>query len=196
MDTSSWPPRFHKVLLTLSNGAQLAFTDSRRFARVRLAADPRATAPICDFGPDPLTDPPTPAAWAAALSRKSGSIKAVLLDQRVAPGVGNWVADEMLFQARVHPESATSALAPAQLEALREAMVRVIALAVEVGADADRFPPDWLFHKRWGKGRAEAAKVAGPDGAMQTWTLLGIAMEALVDQFYVFDPEWSPDSIT
>ena len=36
----------------------------------------------------------------------------------------------------------------------------------------------------------------GPDGAMQTWTLLGIAMEALVDQFYVFDPEWSPDSIT
>jgi hypothetical protein len=33
-----------------------------------------------------------------------------------------------------------------------------------------------------------------PDGAMQAWTLLGVGMEALVDQFFEFDPDWSADS--
>jgi len=32
----------------------------------------------------------------------------------------------------------------------------------------------------------------GPGGAMQSWTLLGIGMEALTDQFFEFDPDWSP----
>lgn len=64
---------------------------------------------------------------------------------------GNWVADEVLFQARIHPETAASALSSGELEALRQAVVDVCALAVSVGADDKQFPPDWLFHSRWHK---------------------------------------------
>jgi hypothetical protein len=34
----------------------------------------------------------------------------------------------------------------------------------------------------------------GPGGAMQSWTVLGIAMEALVDEFFELDPDWRPET--
>jgi hypothetical protein len=33
----------------------------------------------------------------------------------------------------------------------------------------------------------------GPGGALQSWTVLGVAMEALVDQFFEFEPDWRPE---
>jgi hypothetical protein len=33
----------------------------------------------------------------------------------------------------------------------------------------------------------------GPDGAPQEWTVLGIGMDALVDQFFELDPDWTSD---
>ena len=44
------------------------------------------------------------------LARKSSAIKRVLLDQTVLSGVGNIYADEALWAARIHPETAASAL--------------------------------------------------------------------------------------
>jgi formamidopyrimidine-DNA glycosylase len=64
---------------------------------------------------------------------------------------GNWVADEVLFQARIHPETAASALSKEELELLRQAIVDVCDFAVRVGADDKQFPSDWLFHSRWHK---------------------------------------------
>ena len=34
----------------------------------------------------------------------------------------------------------------------------------------------------------------GPDGADQDWTLLGVGMDALADQFFELDPDWSPEA--
>jgi hypothetical protein len=33
----------------------------------------------------------------------------------------------------------------------------------------------------------------GPGGTIQPWTVLGIGMEALAEQFFEFDPDWTPD---
>jgi hypothetical protein len=33
----------------------------------------------------------------------------------------------------------------------------------------------------------------GPGGTVQEWTVLGIALEALVGEFFEFDPDWSPE---
>ena len=95
VDESTWPPRFCKLELELSGGGAVAFADARRFARIRLQADPPAEAPVSELGWDALLDPPTPEAFAAALSRRGAPIKAVLLDQSFSAGVGNWVADEV-----------------------------------------------------------------------------------------------------
>jgi len=151
VDGAAWPPRFAKLTLRLSDGGELSFADSRRFARVRLQEDPPAEAPLSDLGWDALLEPPSAEAFAASLGRRSAPIKAVLLDQSFCAGVGNWVADECLFQARIHPEVPARELGPHRSAALLAALRSVCATAVGVDADSARFPADWLFHRRWGK---------------------------------------------
>jgi len=56
-----------------------------------------------------------------------------------------------LFQARIHPEVPAKALGPQRAAALLAALKGVCAAAVAADADSAQFPPDWLFHRRWGK---------------------------------------------
>lgn len=61
---------------------------------------------------------------------------------------------QVLYQSRVHPESPSSALDDAALAALHGAITHVISAACAVSADAARFPPEWMFHRRWEKGKS------------------------------------------
>jgi formamidopyrimidine-DNA glycosylase len=63
--------------------------------------------------------------------------------------VGNWVADEVLWQARLHPEQLVAQLTATHLAALHKALKEVVQTAVEANADSSRFPKDWMFHVRW-----------------------------------------------
>jgi formamidopyrimidine-DNA glycosylase len=152
VDTTSWPPRFAKLVVEFDSGVALAYTDPRRFGKVRLVrGDVRTSPPISQLGFDPLLAMPNADAFVAAYAKRAAPIKAALLDQKIAAGVGNWIADEVLYQARVHPETPAKQLSRAQLERIRTEMGNVVRKSVEANADADAFPEDWLFHRRWGK---------------------------------------------
>ncbi|CBJ48484.1 conserved unknown protein [Ectocarpus siliculosus] len=152
--SEEWPPRFAKLEIQMSNGACLALTDPRRLSRVKLRAEPEASPPISLLGPDPLTHPLSLETFAAALAKPTAPIKAVLLAQdRVVSGVGNWVADEVCFQACVHPGAACNTLDPEQIAALHSRLLSVCREACEARADYTSFPKEWLFHHRWGKGK-------------------------------------------
>jgi len=142
-----WPPRFCKLELEFG-GVSLAFTDPRRFGRIHLVDDPGAFAPVVALGWDMLTAPPTLEQFSQGLAKRSGPIKGVLLDQSFTAGVGNYIADEGLYQARLHPAHPANQLTPEQQSTLLKQLVHVIATASAVGADAGRFPSDWLFHFR------------------------------------------------
>ncbi len=144
-------PLFWKLELRVDSGARVAFTDTRRFGRVRLQNDPPAERPIRDLGFDTLQGVPVAAALRAALARRKAPIKAVLLDQAVFAGVGNWIADEVLYQARISPVRPASSLTAAEVGLLRARLIAVVRKAVAVDADSDRFPRSWLFHYRWGR---------------------------------------------
>jgi len=149
-----WPPRFTKLELVFSKGTCLAFSDPRRLGRIKLRASPSLEPPISDLGPDPVVGPFPLQPFHEALKKIQAPIKAVLLDQeRVVCGVGNWVADEVLFHSAVYPGTPAGALSDAQVQALHSAIVNVCSVACEVGADSSRFPPEWLFHYRWGNGK-------------------------------------------
>ena len=165
VDTKSWPPRFSKLVLSMSNGEQLCLTDPRRFARVRLSSSPRTEPPISLLRGDPLLAPHSKAEFTASLSKRVAAIKSVLLDQAFTAGVGNWVADEALYAARVHPETPASALGGGECEALHEAIGSVCRAAVAVNAESSRFPEHWMFHVRWGK---KAGKLGGHAIAFET----------------------------
>jgi formamidopyrimidine-DNA glycosylase len=144
-------PRFWKIELVTGDGRRVAYTDPRRFGRIRLQDDPPREPPIALLGFDPFEGLPPARDLAAHLARRKAPLKAVLLDQALFAGVGNWVADEVLYQAGLSPRRPASSLTAAEVRRLRERLHGVIARAVSVGADSDRFPRTWLFHTRWGR---------------------------------------------
>ena len=118
---------------------------------MRLRHDPAAEPPISLLGFDALLGVPTAREFIELMRARSAPIKAVLLDQSVAAGVGNWIADEVLYQARIDPRRRAASLSDTELRRVRDKIRSVVAHAVRVGSDSDRFPRHWLFHDRWGK---------------------------------------------
>jgi len=152
-DPKVWPPKFCKVEFQMSDGTCFAMSDPRRFGRLRLSKDPEKEPPISTMGFDPLIKMPSVSDFQQQLQRKTAEIKAVLLDQSFAAGVGNWVADEVLYQAAIHPQEPTNLLPSTSVKALYAALRQVVKKACQVNADAKKFPRSWLFHYRWGKGK-------------------------------------------
>ncbi|KAG6554417.1 hypothetical protein Mapa_004334 [Marchantia paleacea] len=150
-DEEEWPSKYSKVLVELENGVQMAFTDKRRFARIRLLQDPPTESPISELGPDAYLEFPDEDTFIQAVQLRKGSIKGVLLDQSFLAGIGNWIADEVLYQARIHPELQASIMTSEDCRSLHGAIKEVVQISVTANADHEDFPKDWLFHLRWNK---------------------------------------------
>lgn len=150
-DKEEWPSKFSKVFLKLDDGLEVSFTDKRRLARVRLLEDPAIAPPISELGPDAFLELPVEATFTSSILKKKCPIKALLLDQSFLAGIGNWIADEVLYQARIHPEQVASSLSEADCIKLHKSIQEVIKFSVEVDADSERFPETWIFHHRWNK---------------------------------------------
>jgi formamidopyrimidine-DNA glycosylase len=133
-----------------------AIRDPRRFGRIRLANDPLAEPPISLLGFDPLLEMPSTDRLVMLLRRRPGPIKGVLLDQKFSAGVGNWIADEILYQASISPTRPANQLTLDEIELLRSCLERVITTAVGVQAEKARFPAEWLFHRRWPQSREKS----------------------------------------
>ncbi|PCH33243.1 hypothetical protein WOLCODRAFT_159936 [Wolfiporia cocos MD-104 SS10] len=184
---TDWPPRFMKFILHLHNpstgaSTELAFLDARRLGRIRLCAAPLSEPPISALGFDPLLSMPALSDFAQRVRARACPIKALLLDQSFSAGVGNWVADEILYHARVHPEERCNALTEAQLAALHWQTAEVCRVAVSVNADDSKFPENWLFKHRWDKGKKTKHTLTLPDGKPATikWVTVGGRTSAYV----------------
>jgi formamidopyrimidine-DNA glycosylase len=91
---------------------------------------------------DPALTPAVLGELAGAASRRSGELKAFLMDERLLLGVGNGYADEMLWRARLHPRRLVTGLAEAEWEALFAALRDVLGEAVAQGGEPDFLAAD------------------------------------------------------
>ncbi|KAG6257435.1 hypothetical protein E4U24_004407 [Claviceps purpurea] len=179
-DGAQWPPKFWKFHFTTDDdpAVEVAFTDARRFGRVRLVdcpgADIRACSPLKKNGPDPVidTDRFTEDYLRGKMTARHVPIKALLLDQTTISGIGNWVADETLYQARLHPEQYSDTFSDVEIQRLYEAIRYVCQVAVDKLGDSDEFPSHWLFNYRWGKGDKGAANKL-PNGEKISFITVG-----------------------
>jgi formamidopyrimidine-DNA glycosylase len=151
-------PLFWKVEIAAEDGTRLGMADPRRLGRVRLRRSPEAEPPLAALGFDVARGLPPARELRVLLARRSGPAKAVLLDQSLFAGVGNWIADEALYQAAIDPRRPASSLSLPELARLRSRLHAIVRHAVAVGADERRYPRTWLFHHRWG--RAAGARTA------------------------------------
>lgn len=178
-DIAQWPPRFWKFQFKTEgdSGAEVAFADSRRFGRVRLVDCPgeniRKHSPLVENGPDPVVDPEvfTEEYLRGKMRARRVPIKALLLDQAMISGIGNWVADETLYQAKLHPEQYCDEFDDSQVTQLYESIRYVCQTAVDKLGDSDQFPEHWLFNHRWGKGTKGATKL--PNGEKLAFITVG-----------------------
>lgn len=93
---ADWPPKHLKFNLHVDPDTEIAFTDFRRLARVRLidhedGNDLRNVLPLKANGPDPVLEPIALEWFAEKLRKRSVPVKSWLIDQTMISGVGNWV---------------------------------------------------------------------------------------------------------
>ena len=107
-------PEWDRFTLTFADGGSLRLFDKRRLGRVRLDPD------LPHLGPD--AELVGEADLSARVSRSRAPVKARLLDQSVVAGVGNLLADETLWQARLSPLRPGIELTAAELANLHRSL--------------------------------------------------------------------------
>ena len=151
----------HLVLRTAAHA--LVFTDPRMFGRVDLHLGAAPPDWWTRLAPPLLSAAFTALAVAEFLTRRTRApLKAVLLMQERFPGVGNWMADEILWRSGLHPRRPAGSLRPAEVRTLWRECRRVARMALTTIAgrtEAEtppslnlRIPDTWLFNHRWSDG--------------------------------------------
>jgi formamidopyrimidine-DNA glycosylase len=136
--------RHDRVALVLEGG-ELRYRDMRKLQGLRLAEREEAIETVIgELGPDALGLPR--AAFAERLGAGRRRVKAALIDQTAIAGLGNLLADEILWRARIAPQRALDALDEDDLAALHRAMGRVLRGAIPTGRVPPR--PTWLTGAR------------------------------------------------
>ncbi|MEU2286625.1 DNA-formamidopyrimidine glycosylase family protein [Streptomyces sp. NPDC013178] len=134
-----------RVLFTVGRERQLRYRDQRKLQGLWLADDDTEVARLLGRqGPDALAVDREE--FEAALSSRRGSLKAALTDQSVLAGLGNLLADEILWRARLRPGGRTSELTDADRRRLYTQMRRTLRSAVTAGCVPPR--DSWLTGHR------------------------------------------------
>lgn len=135
-------PEHTRLRLDFEGGGHLAYINVRRLGEIGLVDDPVRFVREEGLGPDAL-DPDLDAdALAGVLEGRRGALKPTLMNQGHVAGIGSVYADEMLFQAGLHPETPAGDLNREEVEELHRQMRRVLRAAVD--ARVEDFP-DWFL---------------------------------------------------
>lgn len=158
----NYVPQKHDHLVLATACHALVFTDPRMFGRILFHHGKPPPAWWTKIAPSLLSPEFTVAAVTRFLARRGRApIKAVLLMQERFPGVGNWMADEILWRAAIHPRRSAGSLTPAETRMLWRECRRVCRLALAtIAGRGENLPHDlnvnipetWLFRHRWRAG--------------------------------------------
>lgn len=121
------------VLFHLSAGADMRFTDLRKFGLIYLVPTGcwEEIKGLHSLGYEPLSADFTLASLQQLLTGKKGKLKAFLLDQRWIAGIGNIYADEILFEAGLNPQRDVGTLKQEEIEKLYRAIKLKLAEGVK-----------------------------------------------------------------
>ena len=129
------PDRHTHLQLHLRDGRSVLYRDIRKFGRVYLFGknDSGLETLFSGLGFEPLSADYRWEPFAAALKNRRANVKALLLNQRFVAGIGNIYADEILFQARVHPLRRVNSLRLFEKSRLFETIVEVLKRGIRFG---------------------------------------------------------------
>ena len=124
-DAQPHKAEWNRFKLEFADGGSLTLVDKRRLGRVQLNPDVDA------LGPD--AEQVTPAEFRSLITRGTISVKGRLLDQSKIAGIGNLLADEMLWKARVRPSARVDSLRRSDADRLYRALLSALESAIAKG---------------------------------------------------------------
>jgi formamidopyrimidine-DNA glycosylase len=120
------------LALVFEGGPELQYVDDKRMGKVYVAAAAdEAQIPVYGkLGVDPLSAAFTREAFGKLIAKRRDQVRMFLMDKAAIASIGNAYADEILFAARLHPKTFCNKLAAAEIDALFEAIPRVLTGAI------------------------------------------------------------------
>ncbi|MDA2932918.1 bifunctional DNA-formamidopyrimidine glycosylase/DNA-(apurinic or apyrimidinic site) lyase [Acidobacteria bacterium AH-259-D05] len=134
------PDRHTHLQIHLQRGGALLFRDIRKFGKVFLMEAGDNVLPVFfqRLGLEPFSLSYNLEAFLQGFRNRKLRIKSLLLDQRFVAGMGNIYADEVLFQAGVHPARTVPSLRRWEKEILFETIPEVLKEGIESGGTSFR----------------------------------------------------------
>ncbi|MBU4199919.1 MAG: bifunctional DNA-formamidopyrimidine glycosylase/DNA-(apurinic or apyrimidinic site) lyase [Verrucomicrobia bacterium] len=116
--------RHEHLVLSLDNGQELRYRDTRKFGRWHLTRHPEQI--LQKLGPEPLGRAFRLSQFTAHLATHRRLLKPLLLDQAFLAGLGNIYTDEALWEARLHPRRRAETLNQAEARSLFLAIRKIL----------------------------------------------------------------------
>lgn len=121
-----------RLRLALDDGVELRYRDETRMGKVYVlqGESPEAAVPgFADLGPDAPRI--SRSEFVRRARKRGGDVRNLLQDQRAIAGIGNAYADEILWEAKLHPKRSVRSLSDGELADLHSALQQVLAYGVD-----------------------------------------------------------------
>ena len=130
---------FH-LFFKLDDGSTLIYQDVRKFGTFDLLAKSQEEAYFTrkKLGPEPTKKAFKYASFERALMSSAKPIKSLLLEQKLVAGLGNIYVDEVLWAAKVHPETPAKELSKAAMKRVHDQTIAILQLGIEKGGSTIR----------------------------------------------------------
>lgn len=150
-ESAHFAPGKHDHLVLVQKRRALVFHDPRMFGRVQFQQSRVEPEWWTEIPPD-ITSREFTKRWMADFFARHPklALKAALLLQSGFAGIGNWMADEILWQARLDPSRPAGKLSATEITALYRAARKICQVALATIGTGESDPPrKWLIHVRW-----------------------------------------------
>ncbi|MFW5644636.1 MAG: Fpg/Nei family DNA glycosylase [Bacteroidota bacterium] len=139
-------PEYSAFSFHFKGKGHLSILTKRKLGKIEICESPDGFAEENDIGKDALEL--SEDEFLKLLDKKRGGIKGALMDQSLLSGIGNIYSDEILFQSRLHPKKDLSKIDEKKRRELFRNMNEALTKAIEVHADPDKLPENYLLPVR------------------------------------------------
>ena len=131
IDIAYKTPKYTTVEFNFENDQKMCLVDYRKFGKVWITDDVKSI--IKNLGVEPLSREFTLNKFKKLLSKRSGTIKPLLLNQAFIAGIGNYLADEILFRSSLHPLRKADTLSKEEIKKLHDSIKYIIKKSIDYG---------------------------------------------------------------
>ncbi|MBZ9730413.1 formamidopyrimidine-DNA glycosylase [Salegentibacter sp. JZCK2] len=159
-------PKYAQLTLTFEDHSRVSFTCPRKFGKLYLAESLAEFQKENDLGVDALVLKKSE--FIKILEGKAGTIKGLLMNQKLIAGIGNLYADEVLFQAKIHPATKVDKLLEKEKANIYKEIEKVLEVVKEAREEGNKLPKTYITTVREkeadcprNNGKIEQIKVSG-----------------------------------